>query len=262
MTDGEEPIDFSSPCQLGIDEAGRGPCLGPMVYSAAYCALTDIPRLNALGADDSKQLTEEQRDALRVKIDGAQFLGSESIVLHAQELSAKMLRPNKYNLNAISHDTALELVRRAIDRGVNVREVYVDTVGNADSYADKFRDAFPHLDKVVVAKKADATYRIVGAASIVAKTTRDAVVRGWVFPEEVAGCADSPIFAKDYGSGYPSDPRTKTWLRDHVDPIFGFPTFARFSWSTARIILERDAVSVSWYVQSFCTLGRHWVQYF
>jgi ribonuclease H2 subunit A len=241
-------LDISQPCLLGIDEAGRGPCLGPMVYSAAYCAIEDIPKLNALGADDSKQLTEEQRDILRVKIDDAPFLASESVVLHAQELSAKMLRPRKYNLNAISHDTALELVRRALERGVNIQEVYVDTVGNADSYAEKFRDAFPQLKKVVVAKKADATYRIVGAASIVAKTTRDSVVRGWMFPEETGDGAETPIFAKDYGSGYPSDPRTKIWLRDHVDPIFGFPTFVRFSWATARVILEREAVAVTWCV--------------
>jgi ribonuclease H2 subunit A len=225
-------------CILGIDEAGRGPCLGPMVYAAA---------LRALGADDSKQLKESERDALRAVIDAATFVGTATTVLPAAELSAAMLRPDKYNLNAISHDAALGLVRSALDAGVNVKEVYADTVGDPTKYAEKFRAAFPDLEKVVVEKKADANYRIVGAASIVAKTTRDAEVSSWEFCEEVR--SDGAVtFVKNYGSGYPSDPRTKTWLAGHVDKVFGFPTFVRFSWSTARVILEREAVAVSWYV--------------
>ncbi len=121
------PWDSSEPCMLGIDEAGRGPCLGPMVYSAAYCKISDRERLIKLGANDSKQLKEEERSRLRSIVDSAKFVGAESIVLHAKELSSKMLRPVKYNLNLISHDTALALVQHAFDRGVNVEEVYVDT---------------------------------------------------------------------------------------------------------------------------------------
>ncbi len=68
-----DAIDFSTPCILGIDEAGRGPVLGPMVYAAAYCPKTHIKALNALGADDSKQLTAEQREGLLEKISGAPF---------------------------------------------------------------------------------------------------------------------------------------------------------------------------------------------
>jgi ribonuclease H2 subunit A len=242
-------------CILGIDEAGRGPVLGPMVYSAAYCAASDHRRLVALGANDSKQLTEASRAELRAVIDDADFVGTDSIVLHASELSAKMLRPAKYNLNVISHDAALSLVQRALDAGVNVKEVYVDTVGAPGAYAQKFRDAFPDLDKVVVEKKADGTYPIVGAASIVAKTARDAVVKTWVFPEEARAAGStgagerSGRFARGYGSGYPGDPNTKQWLSAHVDELFGFPSFVRFSWATSRLILEKKAVEVTWYAR-------------
>jgi ribonuclease H2 subunit A len=233
-------------CILGIDEAGRGPCLGPMVYSAAWIAESDAENLNSLGANDSKQLKEEQRDELRLIIDGAKFVGTATTVLHAAELSAAMLRPDKYNLNAISHDAALGLVRKALDMGVNVKEVYADTVGDPGKYAEKFRVAFPDLEKVVVETKADANYRIVGAASIVAKTTRDAEVKMWEFLEETR--SDSVRFVKEYGSGYPSDPRTKKWLAEHVDKLFGYPSFVRFSWSTSRVILEKEAVAVTWCV--------------
>lgn len=50
----------------------------------------------------------------------------------------------------------------------------------------------------------------------------------------------------DYGSGYPNDPKTKAWLRKHVDPVFGFPQFVRFSWRTAQSILEKEAEDVTW----------------
>lgn len=256
------PWHRNEPCILGIDEAGRGPVLGPMVYSAAYCPKSSTADLNALGADDSKQLSKEQRDNLRKKIDEAPFLQTTTYVLTADELSKKMLRKKKYNLNLISHDTALNLVQSALDEGVNITEIYVDTVGNPDQYADKFRNRFPQLSKVVVAKKADATYRIVGAASIVAKTTRDSHIREWVFPEEERSAMYGPNdanscveFARVRGTGYPSDPATKKWMEQSWDNVFGYPTFVRFSWGTSRVILEKNAVEVDWYVYLILSLA-------
>lgn len=256
MANSEEEIwKERIPCVLGIDEAGRGPVLGPMVYTAAYCPKECLKALNALGADDSKQLTEEQRESLRVKIDNAGFLRSKTCVLSAQEISEKMLRKVKYNLNLISHDTALQLVEEVVAEGINVEEVYVDTVGNPESYAKKFRDRFPQIKKVVVAKKADATYRIVGAASIVAKTTRDRQIRDWNFVEEERSSSFSPNdsnmavkFCGPLGSGYPSDPITKAWMQSNCDNVFGYPNFVRFSWGTSKTVLDKHAVRVEWYV--------------
>lgn len=255
------PWHGGEPCILGIDEAGRGPVLGPMVYAAAYCPQSSVGALNALGADDSKQLTEAQRDKLREKIDRAPFLGTTTTVLTAEELSKKMLRKNKYNLNLISHDTALALVETAMNEGIQVAEIYVDTVGDPGRYAEKFRNRFPQIGKVVVAKKADATYRIVGAASIVAKTTRDRQIREWVFPEEQRSARYSDgegnmpvVFPAARGSGYPGDPLTKAWMVKSFDKVFGFPNFVRFSWGTTRTILEKDGVSVDWYVFNFTEL--------
>jgi ribonuclease H2 subunit A len=50
----------------------------------------------------------------------------------------------------------------------------------------------------------------------------------------------------DYGSGYPSDPKTKQFLADVIDPVFGYSQFVRFSWSTADVILRSKACPVSW----------------
>ena len=49
---------------MGIDEAGRGPTLGPMVYGSAFCAVEDEAKVKAMGYMDSKQLTEAKRDQL------------------------------------------------------------------------------------------------------------------------------------------------------------------------------------------------------
>ena len=95
---------------------------------------------------------------------------------------------------------------------------------------------------MTVKAKADSLFPVVSAASIFAKVTRDKAVKNWQFVENLQDL-DS-----DYGSGYPSDPKTKAWLRKHVDPVFGFPQFVRFSWSTAQAILEKEAEDVIWFV--------------
>jgi ribonuclease HII len=48
------------------------------------------------------------------------------------------------------------------------------------------------------------------------------------------------------GSGYPGDARTKRWLRDSIDPIFGWPSIVRFSWSTCKELMDKECVAVQW----------------
>lgn len=235
----EEVVDFNEPCILGIDEAGRGPVLGPMVYAAAVVPISRKKELVALGADDSKALKANQRDILREKLIRAPFVRSYEEVISAEQLSNQMLQKRKYNLNLIAHDAALSLVEAAIAAGCNITEVYADTVGPPSSYADKFRQAFPALKKVDVRKKADSVFKIVGAASIIAKTTRDDILKRWETKE-------APELSTVRGSGYPGDEVTKKWLRQSIDPVFGFPNLVRFSWGTAKTILEKHAVAVEW----------------
>uniref|UniRef100_A0A673UCX6 Ribonuclease n=1 Tax=Suricata suricatta TaxID=37032 RepID=A0A673UCX6_SURSU len=145
----------------------------------------------------------------------------------------------KYNLNSLSHDTAAGLIQFALDQGVKVAQVFVDTVGLPDTYQKQLQQRFPGIE-VTVKAKADALYPVVSAASICAKVARDQAVKNWHFVE------DLPHLDADYGSGYPNDPKTKAWLRRHVEPVFGFPQFVRFSWRTAQSILEKEAEDVVW----------------
>ncbi|KAE8300056.1 Ribonuclease H2 subunit A [Larimichthys crocea] len=227
-------------CCLGIDEAGRGPVLGPMVYGICFCPVSRKDELKALKVADSKTLTEAERENLFEKVDGANsYVGWALQVLSPNTISTSMLQRTKYNLNALSHDTAIGLVQYALDNGVQLKEIFVDTVGPADKYEDKLSKLFPGID-VTVRPKADSLFPIVSAASICAKVARDRIVKGWNFPEDL-GDVDP-----EYGSGYPGDPKTKAWLLKYLDPVFGFPQFVRFSWSTAQTLLDSKGVTVHW----------------
>jgi len=195
------------------------------------------------GFADSKQLSAEKREALFAKILHHK-VGFKTAPLSAEMLSAAMLRVQKYNLNDISHDTAIQLIRDALNKGVNVTEVFVDTVGPPAKYQTKLQRQFPNIS-ITVAKRADSTFPVVSAASICAKVIRDRILRTWDFEEKDIDCS------RRFGSGYPSDPRTVAWLNRSLEPVFGFPSVTRFSWQTVDTLLAKDGVvEVQWEIES------------
>ncbi len=80
------------PVILGVDEAGRGPVLGPMVYAVAYVPLSQKGQLEKDGYDDSKGLKEEERDDLFEKLVDSGWIGWAVHVGSPQDLSECMLR--------------------------------------------------------------------------------------------------------------------------------------------------------------------------
>ncbi|KAL2836829.1 ribonuclease H-like domain-containing protein [Aspergillus pseudoustus] len=232
---------------LGIDEAGRGPVLGPMVYSAFYVPsdLHESLLAKKYRFDDSKVLTATNRARLMQHIitKGSplhEVCGFAAKVLSARDISSGMMRPaasvgGVYNLNAQAMDATIEIIKGIVEeRKMNVREVYIDTVGNPASYQKKLEAVFPSL-RITVAKKADSLYPCVSAASVVAKVTRDVALEVcYEALEEDAGNAG-------WGSGYPSDSKCVNWLRSNMDPVFGWGNECRFSWGTAKEMLEAKA---------------------
>lgn len=95
----------------------------------------------------------------------------------------------------MAHDTTIEMIRQVLRRKVNLQKVYIDTVGSPEKYQAKLEALFPGIE-ITVAKKADSLYPVVSAASICAKTSRDALLTNWKFLEKVDVDAE-------YGSGYP-----------------------------------------------------------
>lgn len=224
---------------LGIDEAGRGPVLGPMVYSGLFCPRNDEQKLKEMECADSKQLTEKDREKIFKKINEEnKFCGYAVKLLSPHNISTRMLRKVKYNLNEISHDTAIEIIDTLYNqKKLNITHVYLDTVGDPGKYEAKLSSRFPKL-KIKVSKKADSLYPCVSAASICAKVTRDSALKDWRFKEN--------LIVKDYGSGYPGDPLTKKFLDANINNVFGFVKLVRFSWSTAFNKLKKSCVAVKW----------------
>lgn len=161
------------------------------------------------------------------------------------------MRRDKVSLNTISTDAACELIQKALDEKVNVKQVFVDTVGPADKYqvmlSNKFRN---YKIDFKVTPKADSLFPCVSAASIVAKVTRDKTLEDWEYEEnkfvEMLREKDEKFSIK-FGSGYPGDPTTKKWLTENFDPVFGYPNIVRFSWSTTKNNMKaKGAYPIKW----------------
>jgi ribonuclease H2 subunit A len=260
------------PCCLGVDEAGRGPVLGPMVYGVFYLPveLSDPLLREKHHFDDSKVLTPTVRSALMEKLcthsadsgsgsgdsDGDNALHSRcgwaTTALSARDISANMLRPATYNLNAQAMDATVALIQGVLARGVNVKEIYVDTIGQPAAYQKRLERIFPAIN-ITVAKKADSLYPCVSAASVCAKVTRDAALE--VLYRRHAGRGDGgehdEAAGMAWGSGYPADGRCVAWMRSNMHPVFGWGPECRFSWGTAKDMIEAkgNAVKVEWPVE-------------
>ncbi|CCE62455.1 hypothetical protein TPHA_0C03020 [Tetrapisispora phaffii CBS 4417] len=255
---------------LGVDEAGRGPVMGPMVYGISYCTqrYQDEVLIPNYEFDDSKKLTDVVRRKLfakmyepitegsdQVEIDG---VGYATTAITPVDISSGMLRfpPSKnYNLNEQAHDVTMALIEGVVQRGVVLDHVYVDTVGPPNSYQKKLEERFPSI-KFTVAKKADSLYCVVSVASVVAKVSRDILI------EKLKRSSDEKT-----GSGYPSDPNTVAWLRDNQRPLFGWPnSMVRFSWQTCKTLLVEDkykvgSIPIEWeedYIVSKKNMSQQW----
>jgi ribonuclease H2 subunit A len=248
---------FGTECVLGVDEAGRGPVLGPMIYGAFYLPIELHHSLLAstYHFDDSKVLTPIVRANLTkaVCVEGSDLhrsCGWSIKSLSARDIGAGMLKNGgAYNLNAQAMDATIEIIRGIMDRGVNVREIYIDTIGNPAAYQKKLERIFPAI-KIRVEKKADSLFPCVSAASVVAKVTRD--VSCELLYEEYTRLSEEKAAAPEgavWGSGYPSDARCVNWLRSELNPLFGFGNECRFSWSTIKDLMEQEesgGLKVDW----------------
>ena len=198
----------------GIDEAGRGPVLGPLVISCVWAEEDAIIKLTELGVDDSKKLSAKRREALAELI--REYSSAvNTIVITPEQINSFM--DKGVNLNEIE---ALHMID-SLRWGPFAKQVYVDAADvKPDRLATRFRTVFPR-SKFIVEHKADHHYTIVGAASIIAKTTRDKLIKDL-----------QSKLGIDFGSGYPSDPKTRSFLKEYFLETGSFPNIARTHWKT------------------------------
>lgn len=173
-----------------------------MVYGIFYVPLTMHRSLLAETHhfDDSKVLTPAFRSTLMERLctpdsDLYEHCGWATKVMSARDISSGMLKPNgTYNLNAQAMDATIELIKAVFEQGVNLKEIYIDTIGQPATYQKKLERIFP-TTKITVAKKADSLYPCVSAASVCAKVTRDAALD--VCYESYSDCPSAEGWAQD-----------------------------------------------------------------
>lgn len=196
---------------LGIDEAGRGSVLGPMVIAGVVVPEKMEKVLERMGVKDSKRLTPNRRTILSRKL--KKMFDYEIVVISAREIDE--MRAEGINLNEIEKNAMESIILK-----MNPEKAIVDAV---DVKAERFQD---NLRKdtginVVAEHKADDKYIEVSAASIIAKAERD---------DQISQINKDFIKLGGIGSGYPSDPKTKEFLTNYT--YEEMPDFVRRSWAT------------------------------
>jgi len=207
----------------GVDEAGRGPCFGPLVV-AGILVKNDI-ELVRIGVNDSKQLTPKKREQLAPQITRL-ATKYELITLPADDIDdlRKTMTINELEVFVFS---------KIIDK-LKPDICYVDA---AEVNEERFgRDILSNLSfkpQMISEHKADERYPIVGAASILAKVTRDEHVRR--IAQELEPKLNIPL-----GSGYPADPVTKKFLETWVSQFGSLPPHVRRSWETCQKLISNQ----------------------
>ena len=211
----------------GIEEAGRGPVIGPLIMVGLAIEEKDLVKLKELGVKDSKQLTIKQICILKEKI---LKIPNKHILLKIKpkEIDDAVDGNNSLNLNWLEATKTAELLNQ-----LNPDKTFIDCPSpNIQKYKNYLKRYIKNKEIELIAEhKADVNYPIVSAASIIAKCIRE---------EEVAKI--EKLVGQSIGSGYPSNPICQKFLRENHEK---YPEFIRHSWeSYKRIIKEKQQSSL------------------
>ena len=207
----------------GVDDAGRGPIIGPLVIAGVLVEEDRIKDLRDMGVKDSKLLTPRTRTSLSGRI---KDLATKVSLVEAQpkEIDEVVLHGGKLRkLNFLEAKMMAEVIN-----DLAPEEVYVDASDvNEERYGQTIAEFLkPELKaiKIVSRHHADRTYPVVSAASIIAKVRRDGAVEA--LRREYG----------DFGSGYITDSKTLDFLRRWRRSHNVYPSIVRLSWKTIKQI--------------------------
>ncbi|MBW2993642.1 ribonuclease HII [Candidatus Woesearchaeota archaeon] len=204
---------------LGIDEAGRGPVIGPLVISGFMIDEKSIPKLKKLGVKDSKLLLSNKREELAKKL---KKFRHEIIMVEPSEIDLAVNGKDNLNLNWLEARKTAEIINE-----LKPDKAIIDSPSsNLKAYASYIRDYLHNKDIELIAEnKADVKYPVVSAASIIAKSTREEEVKKI---EKMVG--------QSIGSGYPSNQICRKFLEANWDR---YPNIFRKSWASYRRVLKQ-----------------------
>tara|TARA_X000001036_G_scaffold196627_1_gene185268 strand:+ start:14697 stop:15425 length:729 start_codon:yes stop_codon:yes gene_type:complete len=206
---------------VGVDEAGRGPVIGPLVVASLGIPESQINILEELGVNDSKALSPSKRLEIRNKI-----LTYKNWKYSIVEFSAEQID------RAMEHDTLNSIEVRLFAKAINdigsehISKLILDA---CDVNQERFgRNVYARIKptseklELISEHKADSKHLIVGAASILAKVHRDLEI------ERIKQECGFQI-----GSGYPSDPKTKDAIPSMITGDLPHINL-RWSWATVE----------------------------
>ncbi|ADC47688.1 ribonuclease HII RnhB [Methanobrevibacter ruminantium M1] len=215
---------------LGLDEAGRGPVLGPMVVAGIVIPEKKEKIIERMGVKDSKRITPKRRAVLYRKL--TRMFDYETVEISAKDID--LLRAKGVNLNQIEKLAMMRIIAK-----LKADTIIIDSLDIKEGRLEEEMQNFVgEGSKVIAEHKADDKYIVVGAASIIAKTKRDEIINQ-INKEYIRSTGN-----KDgIGSGYPSDPKTKNFLKNYkYDEM---PDFVRRSWGTVQRIKEAEEAEKS-----------------
>lgn len=220
------PEHFVNPAEkiiIGLDEAGRGPVLGPMVMAALAFKESDQKKLEWLGVKDSKMLSAEVRENLFERIrEIVHDFRIEVIEPDAIDLS---LQDESTNLNWLEADTTARLIGE-----MEADKIIIDCPSpNIKAYRNYLLKKLPpkivETTELIAEHKADVNHIVVAAASIIAKVLRDRAIEN-----------TKRELGIDFGSGYMNDPKTKDFLEKYHDK---YPNLFRKKWQSYKDVEEK-----------------------
>lgn len=206
---------------LGIDEAGKGPVIGSMFVAGVVIREDKIQALRKFGIKNSKLLTKHMRNAM-----------FNIVKAYAEKIYVREVKPeviDKININNILLGEFLNIIRNALEEfNKKIKLIIIDLPSMSP---DKVKQAIMLLGfkgRIVVEHFADKKYVAVSAASIVAKTYREKHI------------GELKKIYGDFGSGYPSDVKTVSWIKDFYRKEGYLPSIVRKSWKTIREIAPTE----------------------
>ena len=202
----------------GVDDAGRGPIIGPLVVAGVLLDEKDLPKLMDLGVRDSKRLSPDRREELAAEIKHL-ALKCHVEMLPPAEIDRVVETGKKlHKLNRLEAQTMAKVI--------TILRPDVTYVDASDVFADRFKqhiaENLTFKVQIISEHKADAKYPIVSAASIIAKVERDGALSAL---QERYG---------NMGCGYPTDPNTIKFLERWIRTFGSYPDFVRKSWKPAK----------------------------
>jgi len=204
----------------GIDEAGKGPVLGPMCVAGLLLDDKKLEMLSKIGVRDSKQLTPKRRQILDADI---KKLADKYYILEVSPYQIDELR------KVMTMNEIMVVCYAKVLEKLKPQHAFVDAADIvATRFGENLRKRYRGEIDITSEHNADKKYPIVGAASILAKVRRDALMK-----------QIGRTIGLEIGSGYPSDPKTISFLENWVKEKGTLPYFARTSWDTSKKILEK-----------------------